>query len=81
YVENIASPTIDFTTEEDTGDGYYTISSQDGGGTEMLTSNSYTLYARPTTRSNQNRDSACTEFSLDNVGRKRASGYDNDNCW
>ena len=81
YVENTASPTIDFTTEEDTGDGYYTISSVDGGGTEMLSSNSYTLYARPTARSNQDRDNACTEFSLDSVGRKRASGFDNDNCW
>lgn len=83
YVNDTAPRSIAFNTDNDAGDGYYTISSVDNDGTETLTSNGYTLYAWPTTKGSQNRDDACTEFSLDSVGRKRAQGLvpDNDSCW
>lgn len=82
-VKNAGSPTIDFTTGDNdhNGDDYYTISSIDGDGNETLTSNSFSLYARPRTKGKQDLDTYCTEISLDSVGRKRAIGADNDQCW
>lgn len=84
-VETSASPTVSFITDDNdhniNGEGYYTITSVDNDGTETLTSNSFTLFARPTTKSHQDLDADCTEFSLDSIGRKRASGVDSTHCW
>ena len=73
-----AGPTIDETSDE----GYYTIKSDPGSG-ETLTANAYTLTATPTSQGNQNEDTACSSFELDQTGKREsnAAGDDTAGCW
>lgn len=76
-----AGPTVDLNSNN----GFYDLSSLDGGGNETLAANSFTLRATPTNRYDQDKDTQCAEFTVAQTGARAAeddSGNDTtDLCW
>lgn len=84
YTANMASGGLGYSSDPaPSPDGYYSFDATLSlcGASNALPCRGYTLTATPIVGKGQDKDTACTVFSLSSTGAKTASGTLGNECW